>query len=101
MIGLKDRTAKTQQQSICSTHWRHSLKHQTLGTTRPHFHKAITFRSRRHNWLFKYTEEGRDLNKIPKWRNLSQMKEQEKDTSRDLSQTDISKMPDREFKAII
>lgn len=34
-------------------------------------------------------------------RNLSQMKEQDKATARDLSQTDIRNIPDREFKAMI
>ena len=32
---------------------------------------------------------------------MSQMKEQDKNTSRDLSETDISTIPDREFKVMI
>ena len=43
----------------------------------------------------------RDLDKIRRQRILSQMKEQDKATARDLSQTDISNMPDREFKSLI
>ena len=34
-------------------------------------------------------------------RNLSQMKEQDKATARELSKIDISNTPDREFKAMI
>ena len=34
-------------------------------------------------------------------RNVSQMKEQDKGTARDLSKTDISNMPGRELKAMI
>ncbi|XP_046941512.1 grancalcin isoform X1 [Lynx rufus] len=36
------------------------------------------------------TEEDRDLDKMPRWRNLSQMKKQNKATARDLSKTNIS-----------
>ena len=36
-----------------------------------------------------------------KQRNLSQMKEQNKVTARDLNETDINNMPDRDFKVII
>ena len=36
-----------------------------------------------------------------KQRNLSQMKEQNKVTARDLNEIDINNMPDREFKVII
>ena len=46
-------------------------------------------------------EEGGDLDKIPRWRNLSQMKGKSKTMARDLSDTDISKMPDEEIKATI
>ena len=49
--GLKDRAAWTQQNVLC-THWRHSLKCQTLSATWPLLYKVITFRSRRHRWLF-------------------------------------------------
>ena len=34
-------------------------------------------------------------------RNLSQMKEQDKTTARDLNKTDTSNMPDKEFKVMI
>ena len=34
-------------------------------------------------------------------RNLSQTKEQDKAVAKDLSKTDISNMPDREFEAMI
>jgi len=37
---------------------------------------------------------------MPKQRNLSQMKEQDKAIARDLSETDIRNMSDREFKAM-
>ena len=40
----------------------------------------------------------RDLNKMRWHSNLSQMKQQGKATARDLSETGISNMPDREFK---
>jgi len=43
----------------------------------------------------------RDLHKMRKQRNLSQMKEQDKAMARDLSETDISTMRDREFKITI
>ena len=36
-----------------------------------------------------------------KQRNLSQMKEQNKVTARDLNEIDINNMPDRDFKVII
>ena len=35
---------------------------------------------------------------MPRWRNLSQIKEQVKATARDLSEIDISNMPERELK---
>ena len=38
---------------------------------------------------------------MKRWRNLSQMKEQGKAMSRDLSETNINNMPEREFKAMI
>ena len=38
---------------------------------------------------------------MPQWRNSSQKKEQEKVRAKDLSETDISNMPDGEFKATI
>ena len=38
---------------------------------------------------------------MPKQRNLSQMKEQDKVKDRNLSETDISNMPDGDFKATI
>ena len=36
-----------------------------------------------------------------RWRNVSQVKRQDKATARDLSKADISNMPDGEFKATI
>ena len=44
------------------------------------------------------THKGRNLSRK---RNLQQIKEQDKATSRNLSEADISNMPDREFKAMI
>ena len=41
------------------------------------------------------------MDKMPKWRNLYQMKEQNKATARDLSETDRSNMTDGEVKATI
>jgi len=38
---------------------------------------------------------------MPRQRNFSQRKEKDKATGKDLSQTDISNMPDGEFKATI
>ena len=38
---------------------------------------------------------------MPRWRDSAQMKEQDKVTARDLGKTDISSMPDGEFKATI
>ena len=38
---------------------------------------------------------------MPRWRNLLQMKEQDKAMARDLGKTDISNMTDEEFKATI
>lgn len=43
----------------------------------------------------------RDLDKIRRQRILSQMKEQDKATVRDLSERDISNIPDGELKKII
>ena len=43
----------------------------------------------------------RDIDKIRKQRNLSQMNEEDKATARDLSKRDISNMPDGEFKVMI
>ena len=38
---------------------------------------------------------------MPRWRNLSQVKEQDKATARDLSETETSNMLDGEFKGTI
>ena len=38
---------------------------------------------------------------MPRWRNSSQTKEQDQATARDLSETDINNMPDKELKATI
>jgi len=38
---------------------------------------------------------------MPRWRNSSQKKEQEKVTARDLIETDLNKMPEPEFKTTI
>ena len=43
----------------------------------------------------------RNLDKMRRQRNLSHMKGQENITAKDLSETDISDMLDREFKIII
>jgi len=43
----------------------------------------------------------KDLEKMRRQRNLSQMKEQDKVMAGDLSETDVSNMPDGEFKAMI
>ena len=43
----------------------------------------------------------RKPDKNKRQRNLPQMKEQDKAIARDLSETDISNMPDEEFKATI
>ena len=40
-------------------------------------------------------------NKMPRWRNLSQKKEQEKVMARDLIKTDMSNMPESKFKTTI
>ena len=38
---------------------------------------------------------------MPRWRNLFQIKDQDKAMDRDLNKADISNMPDEEFKAMI
>ena len=45
--------------------------------------------------------EGRDLDKTPKWSNLPQMMEQDKAMARDLSETDISNMPNGKVNTTI
>ena len=76
------------------------MKNQALGTTSPILHKAIPL-GVEDLLLFQHTEEGRDLNQIPRWRALTQMKEEDKVMARDLNKTGVSNMPDEEFKAII
>lgn len=61
---------------------------------------AISLRSREHNRLSQHTED-RDLEKMRRWRNSFQKKEQEKVTARNLIETDLSKMPEPEFKTTI
>ena len=46
-------------------------------------------------------KRGRDLDKITRWRNLSQVKEQDTAMARHLRKTDISNMPAEELKATI
>ena len=43
----------------------------------------------------------RELDKMRRQRNMSQMKAQDKITTRELNETEIRNMPDREFKVII
>ena len=47
------------------------------------------------------TQRQRKMDELSKQRNLSQMKEHDKITARDLNKTEINSMPDREFKVII
>ena len=51
--------------------------------------------------VFSNTEKKAETHKMSRQRKLSQMKEQDKATVRDLSETDESNMPDGEFKATI
>ena len=48
---------------------------------------------------FSITEKKVDLDKMPIWKNSSQMKEQDKVMARDLSETVIRNMLDGEIKA--
>ena len=56
---LKEKETKTQQQSPCNTHRRHSLKQQALGYrehctaghTGPLLHKAVIFKSKKGSWF--------------------------------------------------
>ena len=49
----------------------------------------------------KHRNRGRDLDKMRRQRDMCQMKEQEKITARELNETEISNMPDREFKVMV
>ena len=50
---------------------------------------------------FSNTEKKAEALTMQRWRNLSQMKEKDKATARDLGETDISNMPDGECKTAI
>lgn len=51
--------------------------------------------------LLTHRNRHRELDKMRRQRNSSQMKEQDQTTARDLSKMEISYMPDRESKVII
>ena len=50
---------------------------------------------------FSNTQGKAETDKMPSWRNLSQIKEYNKAMATELSKTDLSNMPDGEFKATI
>ena len=81
MISLKDKAPRTQQKSAGSTHWRHSRKCRALGN-RGHyiagqdlfFIKPLSSRTVNAAFLTQRNRH-RDLDKMRRQRNLSQMKE--------------------------
>ena len=62
---------------------------------------STTFKSKRQKTFLIYRNRKRELGKLRRQKNMSQMKEQDKITARDLSKRESSNMPDREFKIII
>lgn len=94
---MKDTAATTQLQS---THLRNSLKHQTLGTAGPLFTRPL-LSGAGDITAFSNTEKKAETGKMPSWRNSSRIKEHHKAKVKDLSETDVSNMPDGMFKATI
>ena len=100
--GLKDKAARTQQQSTRCTHWGHLLSalgtgDMTLKGSPGPLQKAVTLKIRRLTFLT-HRSRCRDLDKIRRQKNLFQMKGQDKTTAGDRSEATVSNMADGQFK---